>query len=316
MNEKELDFIAIARLAPGSDFLIRLALSQNKKLGRESLGDATVYSYQSRNPQVPLLYIYVDANFAYLASSLATLKNSLVPGAGPAFLKTGIQESLSENTFLFARCADPEITLTAAGRNNHFQFHARTGALLSGAIPSRMGASPVLELLTNAPRILKQPSASIAIHEVDGAPVSTLLLAFQDRQRAERFKTKVENKFTDGIASESIEELQAPEVNCLRFPYRDVQRTLCVKDQLFMQTEGSIDPLALLKDAGVAAAQKRPLTLQVSFQKKAVAEYGEMADEDDWSRFPSARAFYFLSCIRDIRGGIGSGQDEISIDIE
>ena len=171
----------------GSDFLLRLALSQNKKMGRETVGDSTAYSYQTRNPQIPLLYIYVEAEFAYLASSLEILKSSLTPGNGPKFLKSGKQESLSENTFLFAKCADPAITLIASQSKNRFQFTAQTDALLSGAMPSPVGGSPVIELLTNAPRILKQPSASISLHDKMARRCRHCSLPFRTRNEPNDF---------------------------------------------------------------------------------------------------------------------------------
>ena len=95
-------------------------------------------------------------------------------------------------------------------------------------------------------------------------------------------------------------------MNCVRFPFRTTSRTVCSKDQLFLQTEGTIDPVALLQKTGVEAAQKRPLTMRIAFRKEAVAEFAKMIDADDWSRFPTARGFYFLSCIRDIRGAIAA----------
>lgn len=312
------DIVAVARLAPGSDFLLKLALSQNKKLERMENGDNVIYVVHNRNSTYPRLYLFLDSDTAYASNSLDRLRASMgTDGKGPAFLAGLPDETLPENTFLFVKGSAPSLSVLGFIEGKRLRLHAECSSVFEGPLPAVAGSSAsILELLTNLPQAFHQPAAAYAIHSVDGAAVSTALMAFDSEQGTQDYGEKIRTLRSAELPNAPLDTFRIGESECSRFPYKKRIAMMCERGALLLLADGALDPNPILDKSGVDASRQRPLTVRIKFNREPVKEFGAMAERGDWSRFPECKTLYFLGCLRSVDGGVDETRNEITAEIE
>lgn len=312
------DIVAVARLAPGSDFLLKLALSQNKKLERMENGDNVIYVVHTRNSSYPHLYLFLDSDTAYASSSLERLRASMGPeGKGPSFLAGLPDETLPDNTFLFVKGSAPSLSLLGFLEGKRLRLHAECSSVFEGPLPAEAGSSAsILELLTNLPQAFHQPAGVYAFHSVDGAAVSTVLLAFDSEQSTQEYGKKVRALRSAELPNAPVDTFQVGESECSRFPYKKKTAMMCERGALLLLADDMLDPNPILDKSGVEASRQRPLTVQIKFNRESVKEFEALAERGDWSRFAECKTLYFLGCLRSLDGGVDETRNEIVAEIE
>src|SRR5262249_15751919 len=61
--------------------------------------------------------------------------------------------------------------------------------------------------------------------------------------------------------------------------------------------------------------QTLPLTFNVNFHPEPIQDFRRLVQTQDWSRFPESKEFYFLSCIKSIKGGINDSEKQITAEL-
>jgi hypothetical protein len=62
--------------------------------------------------------------------------------------------------------------------------------------------------------------------------------------------------------------------------------------------------------------KKLPITLKIEHDAEALKTYQEKIKAGNWEDFDAAREFYFLSCLKRVRGSIDKYNDEIVAEIQ
>ncbi|HSP06195.1 MAG TPA: hypothetical protein VLR94_03415 [Acidobacteriota bacterium] len=312
------DFVAAARLVPGSDFLLKFALSQNKKFEHVAFGDETIFALRTRNAEFPRIFLYLDSDFAYASNSLERIRASAeAKGSGPLFLNSLPDEALPENTILFIKGSRPRLSALVFLEGKRLRLHTECDSLFEGPMPNEAGSNKtILELLTNIPEAFHQPAISYSIHSMEGAAVSTLLLAFEDGDHARDYENHFRTLRTNDSPQDSPGTIHYEGFDCSRFLYRKRTGMICARGALLLLLDGTMDPQQILNSSGVDAPQKRPLTVRLTFNRKALSDYASLADQGDWGSFAESKALFFLSCIRGMEGGVDDTKNEIVVEYE
>ena len=312
------DIIAIARLAPGSDFLLKLALSQNKKLERIQDGDNIIYVVSTRDPDYPRLYLSLDTDVARASSSLERLRaTGRSENQGPAFLSGLPEELLPENTFLFVKGRTPAISILGFIEGRRLRIYTECSSTFEGPLPVVAGSGgSILELLTNIQQAFHRPATAYAIRNVEGSVISTALLAFDSEQGTQDYGKKLQSRDSSRQAPAPQDTIHYGRLQCSIFPFRKKTAMICELGALLLLSDAPMDPRPILEHSGVAASEKRPLTVQLKFNRDSVREFAALSTNDDWSRFAENQTLYFLSCLRGLEGGVDERQKEITLEFE
>ncbi len=314
---RRIDFLAVARVAPGSEFLLKLALASSKNARKIDFGEETIYGFNTKNPGYPEVFVFLNEDFAFAASDLDRIKKAIRnESGGPSFLRKKSVEAIPEDTFLFVQCNRPQLSLIASGTSPVFHVTASGDAKIASRLPElTQDDQDILVVQTNGSEIFQQPSASYSLQSVQGDPLSTLLLSFGDRKNAKRYFEMVVESLSAEYPGESIEPPSESSLNCLRYRPNDEEMYVCIRNATILLARGRLR----LPQAGPEwkETKKRdlPLTLRVQFQSEPLHDFLSLVEAKNWTRFPTSKEFYFLSCIKRIQGSVDGSQNEITAEI-
>lgn len=313
-----LDFLAVARVAPGSEFLLKLALASSKNARKIDFGEDTIYGFDTKNPEYHEVFVFLNEDFAFAASDLDRIKKAIRnESGGPSFLRKKSVEAIPEDTFLFVQSNRPQLSAIASGTSPVFHLTASGDAKIASRLPElTQGEQDVLVVQTNGAEIFQQPSASYSLQSVDGDPLSTVLLSFGDRKNAKRyFEMFVESLSADNPA-ESGGQSSESSLNCLRYHLNDEEMNVCIRNATILLARGRLSLLEAGAEWKETKKRDLPLTLRVQFQSEALHDFLSLVEAKNWTRFPTSKEFYFLSCIKRIQGSVDGSQNEISAEID
>ncbi len=309
------DLFAVAKLAPGSDLLLQLALSTSKSIRKIPFDGETIYVVPTKFPDYEEFFIHVDELFAYACSNEARIKKVHSNGQTPSFLARLDVQAIPEDTFLFLQTQKPSITTLLYGGKQVYHLRTTSGFEISSHLPKleNKGTS-VLQLQTNGTEVLKQPSATYALRLIDDQPASNLLLSFDNKEKAKRYQESVLSHLE--IAPEVLESVTLDGLDCLKYSSGLQERLICKNGGNLLLAQG--EPAALQAAAALKGINKQnlPLTLKIEFQPQSISHYFQKVVNQNWSQFPEAKEFYFLSCIKQIQGSIDGTQNEIIAEIQ
>jgi hypothetical protein len=311
-KNRPADLFAAARLAPGSDFILGIALASNRKLKKIEVANEAVYVVPAAgNPDFQEIYVVMTSGFAFASTDLERIKKVLDgPSSGPAFLQKSSITQIPEDTFVFARAKDPDFFAIVHGSSDTFTLSAPSGSLIYSSLPSVPGTG-IFRLQTNATEIFGQPSTSFAIHSVDGRPSSRVVLGFPSQREAKRFGSSLLNG-VNGTGSPII----FSNGKCIPLRIEDADWTFCSRGTSLLLAEEQID-FNLAKDTmSEITPKKLPITLKIEHDAEALKTYQEKIKAGNWEDFDAAREFYFLSCLKRVRGSIDKYNDEIVAEIQ
>ena len=316
-DSRRMDFLAVARVAPGSEFLLKLALASSKNARKTPFGEETIYSFDTKNPEYPEVFVFLNEDFAFAASDLDRIKKAIQnESGGPLFLRKKSIEAIPEDTFLFVQCAQPQLFALASGTSPVFRIIVSGDAKIPSRLPELIQErQDILMVQTNGSEIFQLPSASYSLESVDGDSLSTVLLSFGDRKNAKRYFDKIVESLSADYPPELIEQRSESSLNCLRYRLNDEDMHACIRNATILLARGKLS----LLEAGIKwkETKKRdlPFTLRVKFQNEPLQEFISLVEKKDWNRFLRAKEFYFLSCIRYIQGSVDGSENEISAEI-
>lgn len=307
------DVVAVARLAPGSDFLLKLALSQNKKLQQTEFADQTIFTVETKDAHYPHFYITINSEYGFASNSIERLQTSLTShGNGPSFLSEMSQETLPENTILFFKAKDPAVSAAGLLEGKLLRIRIQSNLLLTGPMPSKsFGQDDVLELVTNISEVFHLPPAICSIRNLQGSAAASTILGFHTSEQAQSYAKQLQDQY----ASFSEERVLNSGYDCFRFQEKKNAGLICRDQSLLLLTDGRIDPLTILKTSSIGVARKNPLILELRFHKDAVSSFAARADQNDWTDFSQSKILYFLGCLQSIQGGIDDNESEIVAEI-
>ncbi len=314
---RRMDFLAVARVAPGSEFLLKLALASSKNARRTAFGEETIYAFDTKNPEYPEVFVFLNEDFAFAASDLDRIKKAIQKeSGGPLFLRKKSTEAIPEDTFLFVQCNQPQLFVLASGTSPVFRLTVSGDAKIASRLPELTpGKQDVLVVQTNGAEILQQPSATYSLQSVDGDPLSTILLSFGDRKNARRYLQTVAESLSMIYPPESGKQSSESSLDCIRYHKNDEDMYVCTRNATILLASGKLN----LLEAGTGWKETRkrdlPPTLRVQFQSEPLQSFLSLVETKDWTRFPAAKEFYFLSCIKHIEGSVDGSQNEISAEI-
>lgn len=308
-TERPFDFLAVARIAPGSDFLLNLALSSAKNIEKIDSGDKIFYRSKTKDPNFPEILIHVQENLAYASNSFGRMKAAYSSeGAGPDFLSQSSVEAIPEDTVLFAQMQKPEARALLHGKGKFYRLEISDLPAVSSHVPEiRESNSDVLRIQTNSPEFIGHPSAAYVLQSILEQPVSAVLLSFSKPEKAAQFEQSVVARFNPEIP----ESFSKDGVNCLKHE----EEFICRKgvSLLMAQDPFSIEQANFLERH---PGGKAPFIFHIQFHKDTIREYYSRVLNKDWSHFSGKEPFYFLSCIKQITGGIDQTGREIGIELE
>ena len=312
-KQRPFDFLALARIAPGSDFLLNLALSSAKNIEKIDSGDKIFYRSKTKDPNFPTITIYVQENLAYASNSFQRLKEAYSSeGTGPDFLSQSSVEAIPEDTMLFAQLQKPHARALLHGKGKFYRLQLSDLPAVSSHVPEiRESDSDVLRIQTNSPGFIGQPSATYILQSIMGKPVSAVLLSFPKPDEAVGFEKGVVASFNPEIPEPFSED----GIQCLRHSSAREQEFICRKGVSLLMAQGqfSVDQAKFLERHPKGQS---PFIFRIQFQRNTIHEYRTRVQNNDWSHFLGNEAFYFLSCIKQISGGIDETGREIGIELE
>ena len=307
------DLIGIARISSGSDFLLNLLLSSAKNVEKSETDGFLIYSLPLKNSGYEKIYVTVEDPLAYVSTNLQRLLLAAAKeGSGPDMLKNVETRSISEDTFLILYT--PEASATGYGGNHTYHFTAESSKKIEGLLPEfRDTPSQVLKVRTNSTSLFRQPSACYSLQNVDGMPVSALMLGFQKPETAGQYEANLFALYQKENGANMIEQTSDRGIHCYRSEENGIARAMCRKGPNLLLVSGAFDP-----EMAEFATRKRnlPLILSVDFNSNSIPEYKEFVQKKDWKRFQHAKGFYFLSCIRELEGNIDEDSELLTVQIE
>jgi hypothetical protein len=312
-KERPFDFVAIARIAPGSDFLLNLALSSAKNIEKIDSGDKILYRSKTKDPNFPAILIHVQENLAYASNNFQRLKESYSSeGTGPDFLARSSVEPIPENTVLFAQLQKPHARALLHGEGKFYRLQISDLPAVSTHVPEiRKSDSDVLRIQTNSPGFIGHPSAAYVLQSVMEEPASAVLLSFSKPEKAASFEQRVVASFNPVIP----ESFSKDGIQCLRHTSSRDEEFICRKGVSLLMARGqfSLDQASFLEKH---PGGQSPFVFRIQFRKDTIREYHSRVQNKDWSDFSGNEPFYFLSCIKQITGGIDQTNKEIAIELE
>jgi hypothetical protein len=312
-KESPFDFLAVARIAPGSDFLLNLALSSAKNIEKIDSGDRIFYRSQTKDPNFPTIIIHVQENLAYASNNFQRLKAAYSSeGTGPDFLSQSSVEGIPEDTVLFAQLKKPQVRALFYGKGKAYRFQISDLPSVSAHPPEiQESDSDVVRIQTNGPGLIGQPSAAYLLQSVRGEPVSGVLLSFPKPKEAAEFEQKVIARFNPEIP----ESFSKDGIHCFRHGSAEEEEFVCRSGVSLLLARGQF-PIDQAKFLKKQPKGQSPFIFRIQFQKDSIREYHLRVQNKDWSRFSGNEPFYFLSCIKQIAGGIDKTGKEIGIELE
>ena len=305
---------AVARLAPGSDLIVGLALASNRKMKKTRIGDDTIYALPSGHLDVGDLYIMLKSSYAYAATDPQRIEAVLKGNSGgPTFLQELNVHQIPEDTFIFIETKKHELSAIVHGSSKTYMLAASSDSLVRSCIPPVPSNSAVFQFQTNAPEIFGQPSASFALQSINGVPSSRFAFSFASSEAAQNFESALmrnvdyEKKGTDNFESS--------DARCFPLRIENDDLTFCSKGRTYLIAE----PFINLKTAAAGMQEVQvdnlPVTIKAKYDPDALASFQKKVEDGEWSEFSKATAFYFLSCLKKIRGGIDGNNHEIVVEI-
>jgi hypothetical protein len=313
-RDRTPDIFAVAKLAPGSDLLLQLALSTTKNVRKIPFEEENIFALQTKLPNFPQLFVHVDELFAYACSNEDRIRKVHSTGKGPTFLAKLDVQAIPEDTFLFLHAKNPSFSTLMHGGKNVFHLKASSGLEIQSHLPRfDHNGSTVLQLQTNGTEALRQPAATYAVHSINDQPFSSLFLSFPSKENARRFEESVISRLE--IEPHSLKPDTVNGLNCLRYSSGISERLICKDDVHLLLAQG--EPAVRQAAASLKGIQRKklPLTVTIEFRPEKLSSYFQKVTSQDWSQFPEAKAFYFLSCIKQIQGSIDGSQNEIIAEI-
>jgi hypothetical protein len=311
-QQRPFDVLAVARIAPGSDFLLNLALSSAKNVEKIDSGDKIFYRAKTKDPNFPEVILHIQANLAYASNNFGRLKAAYSKeGTGPDFLSASNVEGIPENTVLFAEHKESQIRALLFGSGKTYRLQVSNVPQISAHPPQIVsGDSDVIKVETNGPGLVHQPAATYLLQSVGGNPVSGMLLGFSKPDQAKRFEQKVVSSFEPEIP----ETFTTNGIQCVRRVSAE-EEFLCRQGVSLLLAQGqfSLDQAKFLNSA---PSKPSPFILRIHYRPGPIAEYRELVERKDWSRFSQSEIFYFLSCMKQIGGGIDQDHREIAFELE
>jgi hypothetical protein len=306
MEKKSPEIFAVARLAPGSDFIVGLALTQNRKIKKIGVENETVYAIPA-GPDLGEVYVAMKSGYAYACTDVQRIKSALQNMTnGPSFLKESNISQVPENTFLFARAKDPDFFAIVYGEGDTFTLNAPSRSSIYSSLPPIPGSGAIFEFQTNATEIFSQPSTSLAIHSIDGMPSSRLAFGFSSQAKAKHFGSSLLNE-VNGTGH----QLNFVNGSCVPLRIEHADWTFCSRGTSLLLAEEQFDPEKAEMAMSEVKPSKLPITLKIQNNSDALEKYYNKIKNGDWEDFDTAREFYFLSCLKNIRGSVDNGNDEI-----
>lgn len=311
-KDKQFDFLAVARIAPGSDFLLNLALSNSKNIEKIDTEQRIFYKIRTKDLRYPSILIHVQENLAYASNNFQRLKQAYSnEGTGPEFLVKSSVQGIPEDTILFLRLKNPDMQGLLSGSSRDYRFVISNGPSVSGLPPVMdKTSSEVVRVQTNGPAFINQPSLTYLLQTIGGSPVSALMLGFSSSEESAAFQQKILTRMT----TEPPELFEKSGVQCMR-EISKPEEFICRSGLSLLLAQGqfALDQAVFQKDPPVG---KVPFVFKIDFHRDALREYQTLVQDKDWSRFHQAPPFYFLSCVKQVSGGIDANQREIDIELE
>lgn len=310
------DVFAVSELAPGSDFLLNLALSNARHVRKIEEADRMIYAVQTKMPEYPEVFVTVDEEFAYACTSLARLNQTFQSvGAGPTFLSQIPVEPIPEDTFFFLQSRSSKLSVVAYGSGGTYHMQSRSDVTPLTPIPAlgKMDNS-ILRVQTNGPELFLQPSASYVLQSLNGQPLSTLVLGFQDANKARQYDDFLLRQLSEDAsgadASAGVEAFKTENADCHQSPEKGI---VCLSQNVLLLTNGGL--LRTPPPAPITGQTPLPLTVYVELTPEPIRGFLDRVNKQDWSLFPQMRPFYFLSCIKSVTGSIDRTHDELSVEL-
>jgi hypothetical protein len=138
-----------------------------------------------------------------------------------------------------------------------------------------------------------------------------MLLSFSKPLQARHFEEKVVATFNPEIP----EMFSRNGIDCLRHVTTKEEELVCRQGISLLLAEGQF-PLQQARFLTTRPKGESPFILRIDFQKEQLQPYYDRVTKKDWSHFSGAEAFHFLSCIKQITGGIDQSGREIRIELE
>jgi hypothetical protein len=314
---KQMDLLAVARLAPGSDFLLRLALASDRKAQRIPYRDNTLYVFQTKLVQYPKFYVCIQDNLAYAGNNSARVQQSLgQEGPGPDFLRDLAVEAIPEDTFVFARAKGAAFSGLIYGGGTRYFLKASSDQILNSKLP-KLNESPtsVLQVQTNGTRIVQQPSLTYVLHNSGGLPASAIFLGFDQTNEANNYQSAALAELQNNKFSPTVEAVKFQQLDCKRLPQQSPELFSCIFKTNLLLAEGQEVLKSSANDFTKMNEERLPFTLRISLQHNTISRHFERVQSEDWQDFEHAMPFYFLSCIKQIHGAIDGSNNSIAVEL-
>jgi hypothetical protein len=299
------DFVAVSQLAPGSDFLIKLALASAKNAKRIEQDQRVLYSFETKNPEYPEVLVSIDGEFAYASSNRDRIFHALTASnEGPDFLSKLPVEAIPEDTFLFFVSNSPQFRALLHGDQRVYQLAVSGDTKVKGSLPSLPEGQAIFSLETNGGEIFLQPGALLRIEAVKNLPASTLILNFSNEAQAKQHMAFLAGRLggmDSAMANSDPDFLTTPE-------NQSIQR---VRNAVILKEGNS----KVGSDLVLHKNQSLPLTFNINFHPESIQDYRRMVQSQDWGGFSESKEFYFLSCIKSIKGGINGSEKQITAEL-
>jgi hypothetical protein len=312
-KERAFDFLAIARIAPGSDFLLNLALSSARNIEKIDSGDRIFYRSRTKNPNFPVIVLHIQENLAYASNNFERLKESYgKEGTGPDFLAEASVEAIPEDTFLFVQNRDPEIRALLYGSKKVYRAEISNVPGLTAYPPEIQDSdSDVMEIETNGPALIGQPAMNYLLQSIHEEPVNAVLLSFPEPTLAEQF----EEKMVSSLNPMEVQTFSKGGIECVRHVSGSNEEFICRSGISLLMAEGAF-PLGHANFLNKAPSGESPFILRIDLRKEELQDFHQRVKNKDWSLFLQSEAFYFLSCIKQITGGFDQENRQITIELE
>ena len=315
----KIDYVAVARVAPGSQFILKLALASAKNTRSISFNGETIYAFPTKDASYPEVFVYLGDDFAFSSSNLERLKHAAAPpGTGPAFLVQLPVVAVPQDTFLFVETKQPQFSVRGFGGFQDYHLKATGQSRINSHLPNyRENDHTVFWFQTNGTEIWNQPATTFVMQSFDGQPGSHLLFTYADSRTAKDYSEFLLNDFNakvpTGRATEIINEKG---FECYQYDKNGSQQYVCRGDAAVMLARGRLDLANFGFRAKKLPARFQPLVVQMNFHPERVEEFLQKTGKKDWSDFGIAKEFYFLSCIKSLTGGIDASGNEIDLELQ
>jgi hypothetical protein len=305
---------AVARLAPGSDLIVGLALASNRKMKKTRIGEDTIYALPSGHLDVGDLYIMLKSNYAYAATDPQRIEAVLKGNSGgPTFLQELNVHQIPEDTFVFIETKKHELSGIVYGSNKTYTLEASSDSLVPSCIPPVPANSAVFQFQTNAPEIFGQPSASFALQSLNGVPSSRFAFSFASPQAAQNFESALMRNVN--YEKKVPDNFENSEVRCFPLRIENDDLTFCSKGRTYLIAEPFINLETAAAGMEEAQVNNLPVTIKVGYDSDSLTSFQKKVEAGEWSEFSKSTPFYFLSCLKKIDGAIDANNHKIVIEI-